>query len=265
MQTETMRQAALAALGLSADAMRGMAFRELDARRQGVYKNFGVSVRPKAIDEEARTIEHVISTGSPDREGDVVEIGGWHLESYRKNPVVLRAHDHGMPIAKNIWIKAEGNTLLAKTSYPPAGVSALADEDYDFHRLGIVNSWSVGFIPLEFVFMEEGSSMRFIEQELLEYSSVAVPCNVEAMDLAFRKGILSEARAEALGWKKLMDAPRGDFPRLARQMRLEFTAAQFELSRRRLLRQLRPSGAAARTASGTSTKTSNLSTQGEKR
>jgi len=36
----------------------------------------------------------VISTDDVDRHGDVIVSQGWHLESYRRNPVFLWAHDY---------------------------------------------------------------------------------------------------------------------------------------------------------------------------
>jgi len=48
---------------------------------------------PKIIDEKDRTIVHYITTKSVDRFGDKIYPEGMDESDYRKNPVVLFAHD----------------------------------------------------------------------------------------------------------------------------------------------------------------------------
>jgi len=43
----------------------------------------------KASEGESRSLNFTISSARVDRMGDTVSMDGWHLEEYRKNPVVL--------------------------------------------------------------------------------------------------------------------------------------------------------------------------------
>jgi len=45
------------------------------------------------------TITIVASTSGRDRDGDRVKTAGWRLDAFRRNPVLLWAHDHkSLPI-----------------------------------------------------------------------------------------------------------------------------------------------------------------------
>jgi HK97 family phage prohead protease len=131
-----------------------------------------------------REIVGMITTNSVDRYGEIVEPDGAALESYRKNPVVLLNHKNwGLPVGKNLWIKTEGNGLLAKTRF------ADTSEGIDTFRLydqGFMKAWSIGFLPLTW---EDGTAAagyrrKFTRWELLEYSAVTVPANPEAVSRA---------------------------------------------------------------------------------
>lgn len=156
----------------------------------------------KKIDEDARTIEHVISTGVEDRDGDTINPRGWILDEFLKNPIVLFGHRHDMPpIARAVKLKASEKGLEALTQFPPKGVSDLADTVFDLNRLGFIRSWSVGFDPVKFTTRDDGG-IAFEEQKLLEYSSVPVPANIDAVNLAVQKGIMTEKMLKLFGWQK---------------------------------------------------------------
>ena len=155
----------------------------------------------KKIDEKARTIEHIISTGSEDHDGDTINPKGWILDEYLKNPVVLFGHRHDLPpVARAIKLKASEKGLEALTQFPPKGISDLADTVFELNRLGFLRSWSVGFNPEKFNAREDGG-IDFEEQKLLEYSSVPVPANAEAVNLAVSKGIMTEKMLEVFKWQ----------------------------------------------------------------
>jgi HK97 family phage prohead protease len=166
-------------------------------------KKFFASVpEVKKIDVDKRTVEHVISTGSEDRDGDTINPKGWILDEFLKNPVVLFGHRHDMPpIARAVKLKASENGLEALTQFPPKGISQLADTVFEMNRLGYLRSWSVGFDPEKFT-MRENGGMDFEEQKLLEYSSVPVPANPEAVNLAVSKGIMTDKMLELFEWQK---------------------------------------------------------------
>lgn len=159
----------------------------------------------KAVDEKARTIKHVISTAAPDRDGDVVTLDGWDTREFMENPVVLFGHRHDRPpIAKCLSLERTERGLEAETQFPPKGVDEFADKVFELHRSGFLKAWSVGFMPRKWSprVGEDGERMGVIfeEKQLLEYSSVPIPANPEAVNLAISKGVMTAADAEALGF-----------------------------------------------------------------
>ena len=166
----------------------------------------------KKIDADKRTIEHVISTGSEDRDGDTINPKGWILDEFLKNPVVLFGHRHDVPpVARAIKLKASEKGLEALTQFPPAGLNQLADTVFEMNRLGYLRSWSVGFDPEKFTAREDGG-VDFEEQKLLEYSSVPVPANAEAVNLAVSKGIMNAKMLKLFEWEKLKEQCGGHVP-----------------------------------------------------
>jgi hypothetical protein len=145
----------------------------------------------------------VASTGVVDRMGDVVEQDSWRLANFRKNPVIL--HEHYQPVVGRgtARVSAEGDAKRLTLSvtwddgdHNPIGRMVAAQ-----HRNGFRHAVSVGFVPGEAVSRKDlpeddprrvadkdvpswraGYLFRFCE--LLEVSSVAIPANPEALQLA---------------------------------------------------------------------------------
>src|SRR5262249_51806793 len=96
--------------------------------------------RTPGASDRSRTF--CISTGSVDRDNDTVGVSGWHLENYRKNGVVLWAHDYAsLPIARCTDIRQQGDKLIATAEF--------ADHDFANAVLRLVdgkflNATSVG-------------------------------------------------------------------------------------------------------------------------
>lgn len=150
----------------------------------------------KVESETRRELSFTISTPSVDRAGDTIAIEGWKLDAYRKNPVVLWAHDYtGTPIARSIHIGAEGTKLRSVAEFVPANVSRFAESVFQLYKLGFMSATSVGMIPLKWAFTEDKDrryGIDFLEQELLEYSAVPVPANSDALIEARSMGIDTE-------------------------------------------------------------------------
>lgn len=139
----------------------------------------------KVGEGDSRTLMFAISSASVDRMGDTIAVDGWKLESYRKNPVVLWAHDASLlPIAKapKVWI--EGDKLKADAEFTPKGMARFNDTVFDMYKGGFLSATSVGFMPLKYAFTDDPKrrfGIDFLEQELLEFSAVPVPANSEAL------------------------------------------------------------------------------------
>ena len=126
----------------------------------------------------------VASTGEVDRHGDIVSPDGWRLDEYRRNPVLLWAHDYRQPaigLSEAVW--SDGRALLARMQFAP---TEFAQEVAGLYRQGFQRGVSVGFRPVRFEERRDARSgaflgIRFLEQELLEISAVPVPANSHAL------------------------------------------------------------------------------------
>ncbi len=190
-----------------------------DNRVIGVRKQLG-DVAVKA--EEDGSLSFVLSTAAVDRSHDVIEQAGWKLDAYRKNPVVLWAHDYQVaPIATARSVGIEDGRLVARgvvfagpeAVHTPDGTPGFGHSIGEMYRKGFLNAVSVGFRPLKWNWNEDRKSgIDFHEQELLEWSAVPVPANPEALVGAKAAGIPLEP---LIAWaEKILDESRGDRTKL---------------------------------------------------
>ena len=169
-------------------------------------------VPERKIDEASRRITFTISTGARDRDGDIIEQAGWELGDYRKNPVVLWAHDGSSPpIARAESVAVEGSKLVSVARFPTREEYAFADTVFQLYKGGFLNATSVGFQPEELELMEGEDpgdiGFRFLRQKLMEYSAVPVPSNPEALVVARGAGIDVKPCAEWI--ERLLDEHGG--------------------------------------------------------
>ena len=156
-------------------------------------------------DSEERTVTAVISTSAIDRDKEVLVPKGANLDNFRKNPVVLWAHDHSIPaIGKALHIAVKGKKIIAKVKF---ATTDFADEIFSLFKDGILNAFSVGFMPTKShqptpkeiaKNPELANAFRiFDEWELLEFSPVNVPANPEALATAVKS--MSDEAKKAFG------------------------------------------------------------------
>ena len=154
-----------------------------------LYKAEGRANKP----ESGKPMVFVASEESPDRHGDVIEVGGWELENFRKNPVLMFTHDYSIAplgLVPKIWV--EGKQLLNVVDW---------DAEDEFARFikgkyerGFMRAQSVGFRPIEFEPIEKDKNKdddddglfffgpkRFKKQELVEISLVPRPMHPHAL------------------------------------------------------------------------------------
>lgn len=145
------------------------------------------------FDDENRTFRAVASTSVVDRQGDIIDQGGWELDNFIKNPVIPWAHDYfSPPVARAIEVGVVNGVLQFTYQAPPRGMYEFADLIWDFYRNQYMFAFSVGFIPSE----AEGNT--FTTCELLEVSAVVVPANPQALALAFDSGDMDLHHAKIL-------------------------------------------------------------------
>lgn len=138
-----------------------------------------------------RTIRFVISDSGLDRDGDTIDVNGWQLENYRRNPVMLWAHDHATPpIARATDIGVRGGKLVAVAEFAE---TAFASEILGLYKTGFLHATSVGFRPVKWTPRKDG--FDFSQVELIEFSAVPVPSNPRALVAA--AGAASHVKAWA--------------------------------------------------------------------
>jgi HK97 family phage prohead protease len=137
------------------------------------------------IDDQERTITLCFSDNSIDRMGDSIAVDGWELAAYRRNPVVLYAHDASSPpIGRASNLRVQGNRLLGDVEFASKEIYPFADQIYRLVRARFLNAGSVGFQPIQYEFSRDKDrpyGIDFLRQSLLEFSIVAVPANAAAL------------------------------------------------------------------------------------
>lgn len=169
-----------------------------------VTKIFSSEIKEIGEPDE-RVLRFVTSTESVDRDGDIIEVAGWQLENYKKNPVILWGHDyHGLPIGKTVSIQIDpiARTLVQDVKFPTADEYPFADTVYKLAKGGYLNATSVGFVGIESESRRNDKGdyigRLYKKQELLETSVVPVPSNPTALMQARSKGLINESEFELI-------------------------------------------------------------------
>ena len=181
-------------------------YADIGLTAEGVCRKSFVPYEVKT-DDDKRSVTFTITTGAVDRDNDTINVDGWDLKSYLKNPVVLFAHRSDLPpVAKATSVVKTAGALRATTEFLPAGIYPLADQVYEMVKRGFLRATSVGFRPKrdKFSWNEERGGIDFEEQELLEFSVVPVPSNPEAL-LSASKDFASAGRESLGAFRKALD------------------------------------------------------------
>jgi hypothetical protein len=105
-------------------------------------------------------------------------------------------------------IKGEGSVALFQRIQFAVDANPMARIAYNLYKGKFLNAVSVGFIPIKWEDGKESSSLaapksdvggssiplrRYLEQELLEVSAVAIPANPNALALALKSGAVEKS------------------------------------------------------------------------
>ena len=183
--------------------------------RPGLRSLLQVEVR--GVDESSETageassapsLDFVASTATLDRYHEIIEPAGWRLDSYRRNPVFQNAHNYGdilFTLGKALSTEVRlvrGRPALCQRIQFATEVNPIARIAYGLYSGGFLNAVSVGFIPLKWEdgqreggASDSGASprRRYLEQELLEVSAVAIPANPDALALGVKSGAVAKS------------------------------------------------------------------------
>jgi HK97 family phage prohead protease len=127
-----------------------------------------------------RQVRFIASDATPDRQGDILLPEGCDLSNFRKSPTLLWMHDPKAPVARAIEISATSRAVTCLAQFPDEGTDEQADKVYKMIKSGVVNSVSVGFIPIKSTPLRNGG-LKHINWELLEVSFVSIPANPSAI------------------------------------------------------------------------------------
>lgn len=137
----------------------------------------------KGLDAETRSASFVASTEAQDADGDIVE-QTWRLERYKRNPVVLFAHDNrSLPIGKASNVEVKDGQLVADITFASAEANPLAENVWKSVQEGTLRAVSVGFRPHQIKSERRDDKDVYLlgDNELYEISVVPIPSNPEAL------------------------------------------------------------------------------------
>ena len=175
----------------------------------------GVIDRAFAEDiEETRTVRFIISTDGKDRHGTKLNMKGWNLENFNRNPIVGYQHNvygDNMCVPPNpddvlgparAWVESANgrDVLMGEVTFEKAEINPQAEKVFRKVLNGTLRATSVGFLEIgkgkDVVEKDAsgkviGKTYEFEGQELIEFSIVNIPSNPEAT----RKVVMNHARA----------------------------------------------------------------------
>lgn len=179
---------------------------------------FAVATRkPIEVDRGRMSVTAILSTGSADQQGDVVDPIGFHDHVHKANPVVFFDHRDSTDLSAKLPIgiaeDPSGNYTVRSVDLPDAGPalvaetyfsrkSKLAEQVFDLVSEDMLRGTSVGFLPLA----ENGvpvpgavsvirkgrgpqdrGAYHFHEWVLSEYSHTPQPVNADALTVKIEK------------------------------------------------------------------------------
>ncbi len=161
---------------------------------------------------DGAVLDFIASDETLDRYGEIISADGWKLDNYRRNPVFQNSHQYGdiiFTLGKALVTEIREVGRVSPSAPPrhalfqriqfATDVNPMARVAHGLYRGGFLNAVSVGFVPLKWEDIpHEGlaapersvGGRRYLEQELLEVSSVAVPANPNALVLGLKSGAI---------------------------------------------------------------------------
>ena len=115
-------------------------------------------------------LEFVMSDGSVDRMGDIIEPEGWQLDHFRANPVALFAHDPKFIVGNWHDVGVRRGQLTGRLEL----MDPVSDRQREIHtalKAGMLRAVSVGFHSDNFEPLKATGGFRFLEAELVECSA----------------------------------------------------------------------------------------------
>jgi HK97 family phage prohead protease len=174
----------------------------LNDGRAGIRGGMHVEIRepsdsqPSTLNSQP-VLDFIASDESLDRYNETISAAGWKLGNYQRNPVFQNAHQHGdiiHTLGRALTTEVRSGTLRQRVQFA-CDINPIARIAYGLYRGKFLNAVSVGFVPIRW---ENGTektayTRKFVEQELLEVSAVAIPANPNALTLGLKSGAIEKS------------------------------------------------------------------------
>jgi hypothetical protein len=149
--------------------------------------------------EETRTVQFIISSAARDRHNSVLNMKGWQLDNFNRNPIVGYQHnvygnnlctpDNPDDVLGPGRAFIESDKLIGEVTFETKDINPQAEKIFRKVMNGTLRATSVGFLEVgtgetKNVTNELGDPEEiyyFAGQELLEFSIVNIPSNPEAV------------------------------------------------------------------------------------
>ena len=156
--------------------------------------NLGITI--KSVDERARRVRGIASTGSLDRQGDVVEPLGatWRGADL---PFMV-SHNHSLVVGRVKFDKPTKDGIGFEAHLPeiaePGPLRDRVETAYGELKYGLIKSVSIGFRPdHDHVEQLPSGGLRFLKFEILELSMCAVGAQQDVEILEVRHNLARRA------------------------------------------------------------------------
>lgn len=128
------------------------------------------------IEGYASFYQNDIGMKEVDRDQEIVNIDGLDITAFQKNPVLLYNHDWSEVRGKVIHMNKDGNGLFVRCE-----MQRLTGKEADFENVlyGNIKSFSIGFIPHEYQYLED--AIEITQSEMIELSIAPVQSNRSAL------------------------------------------------------------------------------------
>jgi len=181
--------------------------------------------------------EFILSDGSLDRMGDVIDPSGWQLDKIKSDPPVLFNHDRNQIVGRWTDIRVSDGKLIGRIVWAKSDKWPMGQYIRDLVREGVLRTVSVGFQPVARQPLTKEADpqhgpFRFTKQTLLECSLVSVPANPNALALAkdYPRDVLAQvfrkSASEDLGELRASHAKPGKSPETTRRNMQTHTISQ---------------------------------------
>jgi HK97 family phage prohead protease len=147
-------------------------------------KRYAKALVKKVSDKDGMLSSVIGSDATVDRYGEIIDQTTWDLKSFKKNPVILWAHNLTMgedrpPIGKAVNVEVKAGKLLFDIQFDMK--DPFAADIWRKYKEKFLNAFSVGFISHKVELADGNEPPILKDNELLELSAVPVPANPAAL------------------------------------------------------------------------------------